>query len=228
VVYVQEILDKMRTCVVIPTYNEAREIGKLVNEIRRQNLTVLVIDDGSSDNTQELARKNGAEVLRNETNLGKGASLIRGFDYALENNFDAVITMDGDGQHLPQDLPAFVRLAQDSDAAIIIGNRMGKTKAMPVIRVLTNRFMSWLISIVAGQEIPDSQCGYRLIKKEILREVRFQTRRFEAESEILIKAARLGFKIGSVPIRTVYSTEKSRINPVVDTLRFIRFIIGEL
>jgi len=218
----------MRTCVVIPTYNEAREIGKLVNEIRRQNLTVLVIDDGSSDNTQELARKNGAEVLRNETNLGKGASLIRGFDYALENNFDAVITMDGDGQHLPQDLPAFVRLAQDSDAAIIIGNRMGKTKAMPVIRVLTNRFMSWLISIVAGQEIPDSQCGYRLIKKEILREVRFQTRRFEAESEILIKAARLGFKIGSVPIRTVYSTEKSRINPVVDTLRFIRFIIGEL
>jgi len=154
--------------------------------------------------------------------------LVRGFKFALDNAFDAVITMDGDGQHLPQDLPDFIRLAENSDKAIIIGNRMGKTKTMPFIRILTNRFMSWLISCVTGQKIPDSQCGFRLIKKEVLQKIKFGTRRFETESEVLIKGSRLGFKIGSVPIKTVYSTEKSRINPVVDTLRFIRFIIGEL
>jgi len=218
----------MRICAVIPTYNEAKEIGWLVREVRKHGLDVAVVDDGSNDNTVDVAAQVGAVVLRNDVNQGKGATLARGFDYALKNGFDAVITMDGDGQHLPQDVPDFIRLAGHSDNAIVVGNRMEKTKTMPFVRILTNKFMSWLISCVAGQKIPDSQCGFRLIKKEVLQKVKFGTKRFEAESEILIKASRLGFKIGSVPITTVYSKEKSRINPVVDTLRFIRFIIGEL
>ena len=218
----------MRTCAIIPSHNEAKAIGALVREIRKQGLGVLVIDDGSTDNTSVIAKENGATVLRNEINQGKGASLIRGFDYALDKGFDAVITMDGDGQHLPQDLTGFIGFAENSDNAIVVGNRMAETKTMPLIRILTNKFMSRLISGVAGQKIPDSQCGFRLIKKEVLQKVKFGTRRFETESEILIKASRLGFKIGSVQIETVYSAEKSRIHPVIDTLRFIRFIIGEL
>lgn len=218
----------MKTCVIIPTYNEAREIGRLVREIRLQELDVLVVDDGSSDNTSEIAKNNGAVVLRNQDNEGKGASLIKGFNYALSNDYDAVITMDGDGQHLPEDLSYFIRLATYSDSAIFIGNRMQKIKNMPFMRLMTNRLMSWLLSSMAKQKIPDTQCGFRLLKKEALKKVELVTSKYETESEILIRGSRLGFRIESVPIKTVYLDEKSQINPFIDTLRFFRFIIREL
>jgi glycosyltransferase involved in cell wall biosynthesis len=218
----------MKTCVIIPAYNEAKAIGGLLNSIRRQNLEAVVIDDGSKDSTYKIASECGATVLRNEKNLGKGASLVKGFNYALDKNYDAVITMDGDGQHLAEEIPYFVRLAQYSDSHIFIGNRMNKTQNMPRMRVLTNKFMSWFISSVAKQNIPDTQCGLRLLKKEALRNIDLETSKFEIESEMLIKGARLGYKIESVPIKTVYSDEKSRIHPVVDTLRFFRFMIREL
>ena len=218
----------MRTCVIIPTYNEAPGIGKLAREIREQNLDVLVVDDGSKDNTSEIAINNGAIVLRNEDNQGKGASLIKGFNYALSHEYDAVITMDGDGQHLSEDLPYFMRLAKYSSNAIFIGNRMSKTKNMPLVRFMTNRFMSWFISCLAKQRIPDSQCGFRLFKKDVLKSLNLVTSKYETESEILIKSSRLGYKIESVPIKTVYLNERSHINPFIDTLRFIRFIIKDL
>ncbi|MBU3958482.1 MAG: glycosyltransferase family 2 protein [Candidatus Omnitrophica bacterium] len=218
----------MKICVIIPTYNEAKVIGGLIRQIRQQDLEVLVVDDGSVDNTPEIARENGATVLRNQTNEGKGASLIKGFGYARQKDYEAVITMDGDGQHLPQDLPYFMRLAQDSDSAIFIGDRMSKAKNMPSLRFLTNQFMSWLISGVAKQKISDTQCGLRLIKRQVLEKLKLSTSKYETESEILIKASRLGFKIESVPIKSIYLGEKSQINPFVDTLRFIRFIVREL
>jgi len=218
----------MKTCVITPTYNEAKSIAELVRQICEQNLQPLVIDDGSDDNTAQIAKENGAIVLRNEQNQGKGASLIRGFHYALEQNFDAVITMDGDGQHLVSDIPYFMRLAAYSDGDIFIGNRMNRPKSMPWLRLGTNKFMSWLISLIAKQKIPDTQCGFRLIKKDVLEKVNLKTSKYETESEILIQAARLGFKIESVPIKTVYGSEKSRINPIVDTARFIRFILKQI
>lgn len=218
----------MKTCIVIPTYNEAHVIGKLIREIRGQNLDVLVIDDGSKDNTSGIAVDNGATVLKNEENQGKGSSLIKGFNYALSHEYDAVITMDGDGQHLSEDLPYFIRLAKYSPNAIFIGNRMFKTKNMPLVRFLTNKFMSWFISCLAKQTIPDTQCGFRLLKKDVLKKLDLVTSKYETESEILIKSSRLGYKIESVPIKTVYLNEKSHINPFMDTLRFIRFVIKYL
>jgi len=218
----------MKTCVIIPTFNEVREISRLVKEIRLQGLDVLVIDDGSIDNTSQIAKDSGAIVLRNEVNEGKGASLMKGFNYALANGFDAVITMDGDGQHLPEDIPYFMRLAKYSDNNIFIGNRMQRTKTMPLTRILTNKFMSWILSCMAKQNIPDTQCGFRLIKREALKGVKLTTTKYETESEILIECSRLGFKIESVPIKTVYSYERSRINPFIDTLRFFRFVIRKL
>ena len=218
----------MRTCVIIPTFNESKVIGNLIMGIRQQNLDVVIVDDGSVDNTAQISRDNGAVVLKNPRNEGKGASLIKGFDYALRNDFYAVITMDGDGQHAPEDIPYFMRLAKYSNSGIFIGNRMLKTKNMPRTRVLTNKFMSWIVSRIAKQKIPDTQCGFRLIKSEVLKKINLETSKYEIESEILIKASRLGFKIESVPIKTVYGEERSRINPVLDTLRFIRYIIKEL
>lgn len=219
----------MKICVVIPTYNEEKTISNLLSRIKDQGLDILVVDDGSIDSTYKIAVACGVHLLKNPSNQGKGASLLKGFKYALDYHYDAVITMDGDGQHDPEDIANFVRLAKYSQqSAIIIGNRMGKTKNMPLIRVLTNRFMSWLISAVAGQNIPDTQCGFRLIKKEVLESVDLNTDKFETESEILIQAAKLGFKIESTPINTIYAGEASRINPLIDTVRFFRFIMGEI
>lgn len=218
----------MKTCVIIPTYNESKAIAGLVRQIHEQNLEVVVVDDGSQDNTSQIARDNGATVLRNETNQGKGAALIKGFNYVLNKDFDAIIAMDGDGQHLTTEIPFFIRLAEFSDTAIVIGNRMQQRKNMPLVRVLTNKFMSWLISYVAGQKIPDTQCGFRLIKTEVLEKLKLSTSKYETESEIIIKASRLGFKIESVPIKTIYEGEKSQINPLVDTLRFFKYILREI
>lgn len=218
----------MKPCVIIPTYNEAKAIGDLTRQIRAQDLNVIVIDDGSQDNTAKIATENGAVVLRNLNNEGKGASLIRGFHYALNHDFDVIISMDGDGQHLASDIPYFLRLAKYSESGIFIGNRMSRPKSMPWVRLWTNKFMSGLISKIAGQKIADTQCGFRLIKKEVLKRLKLVTSKYETESEVLIKASRLGFRIESVPIRTIYGEEKSQINPLLDTLRFIRFIMQEL
>jgi glycosyltransferase involved in cell wall biosynthesis len=218
----------MKICVIIPTYNEAGAIADLVKKIREQELEVVVIDDGSADNTWQIAQNNGATVLRNLNNEGKGASLIKGFSYALEKDFDAVITMDGDGQHLPDEIPYFIRLAKYSDSGIFIGNRMLKRKDMPLVRILTNQLLSWFISTLAKQKIPDTQCGFRLIKKRVLEKLNLKTSKYETESEIIIQAAHRGFKIESIPIKTIYKGEKSQINPFIDTLRFIRFVSREL
>jgi dolichol-phosphate mannosyltransferase len=218
----------MRICVVIPVYNEARAIGNIISKVRQEGLSVVVIDDGSGDGTGQIARACGAHVLINETNRGKGISLAQGFAYALSHHFDAVITMDGDGQHLPSDIQKFINCAAASDTSIFIGNRMIRIKNMPWVRLVINKVMSWFISIIARQDIPDSQCGFRLIKKAALEKIRLKTSRFEVESEMLLQASRLGFKIESVTINTVYKGERSKINPVSDTLRFMRFILREL
>ena len=214
----------MKACVIIPTHNESKEIGWLVDKIRLQRFDVLVVDDGSADATAQVAEAHGAAVIRNERNLGKGASLIKGFGYALEREYDAVITMDGDGQHRPEDIPNFIRCAASARCAMVIGNRMQQTKNMPLERRITNALMSWLISLIAKQKIPDTQCGFRLIKRDVLKNVQFITANIEIESEMIIKAARAGFVIESVPIETVYNGEKSRIHPVKDTIRFIKFV----
>jgi len=218
----------MKTCVVIPTYNEDKTISELIDKIRSLGLDIVIVDDGSTDNTAKIAAEKGVLLIRNEKNEGKGSSLIKGFNYSLDKGFDAVICMDGDGQHLPEEIPNFIHLAEHSTSSIFVGNRMSKTRNMPFIRMLTNRFMSWFISQVARQKIYDTQCGFRLIKNDVLRKVGLKTSKFEIESELLIQASRLGFKIESVPIKSVYAGEKSQINPFLDTIRFIKFILKEL
>lgn len=231
-VYVQEILDTgeaLRPCVIIPTHNEAAEIGRIISRLRSLKIDFVVIDDGSTDATASIARNNNAQVLLSEVNQGKGAALIRGFEYCLKNKFDSVITIDGDGQHLPEDIPGFIRLAEEQPLlGLIIGNRMADLKNMPFIRVMTNKFMSWLLSLIVKQKIYDSQCGFRLIKREALEKLSLKSHKFEIESEIIIEAARNGVKIGSIPIQTIYRKERSHINPFVDTIRFFRFILKKL
>ncbi len=158
----------MRTCVIIPAYNESRAIGSLVSQIRLLGLDAIIIDDGSSDSTEKIAKENGALVMHNESNIGKGASLIKGYNFALSKGCDAVISMDGDGQHSSEDIMSFINKAEASKSKIVIGNRMASTKQMPVVRIITNRIMSVFISLITKQNIPDTQCGFRLIHRELL------------------------------------------------------------
>lgn len=215
----------MKGCVIIPVHNEAMTIGPIVQEIKAKGLDCVVIDDGSSDKTKDLAEREGAYVISHPTNYGKGTSLNDGFRYILYRNYDYAITMDGDGQHNPDEIKNFLKTAEGSEAKIILGNRMLDPKGMPLIRRLTNRFMSLLISLISRQNLPDSQCGFRLIKSDIFKTITLNTTKFEIESEVLIKAARAGFKIESIPIKSIYKGEKSQIHPIADTLRFIVFIL---
>ena len=214
----------MKTCVIIPTYNESRTIGGLVSDVRKKGLDVLVVDDGSQDETGLIARKKGAQLITHAKNMGKGASLTRGFEHVLKSAYAAVIIMDGDGQHNPDDLHRFIATAKDTGAELVVGNRMGDTKSMPFIRRLTNGVLSRFISVITNQHIPDTQCGFRLIKRSALEKIKLISLNFEIESEILIKAAKEKFKILSIPIKTVYQGEASKINPALDAFRFVRMI----
>ena len=211
--------------VIIPAYNEEEALAGLIEQVKAKRLSVLAVDDGSIDNTYPVAQKHADIALQNNKNLGKGISLRKAISHLLkEQDFDYIITMDGDGQHGVGDLDKFLEQAKKG-AFFVVGNRMDNPSRMPQTRVLTNKFMSWLISRIAGQKIPDSQCGYRLIKREVLEKIIISTKKYEIESEMLIKTARWGFPIVSIPIKSIYSKNlRSKIRPFADAVRFIKFI----
>lgn len=215
----------MKVAVLIPTYNESAEIRQLAGTVRSMGFPVIIVDDGSNDRTVEEAMASGALVIRHEKNLGKGASLRTGFEYILREGYEAALIMDGDAQHSPKDIHKFIDAAGKRENALVIGNRMGAAENMPLDRKLANMFMSFIISLMCGQKIPDSQCGFRLLKRELLENIKIECSRFEVESEILIKASRAGAKILSITIQTLYGKESSQINPLWDTFRFIIFLV---
>jgi glycosyltransferase involved in cell wall biosynthesis len=218
----------MRPCVLIPAFNEELHIDEVIGGVRRHVGKVIVVDDGSGDRTAEIAASSGAEVIRHEKNLGKGASLKTGMKKAFDEGFDPVIIIDADAQHDPLELPLFLEAARRGGADVVVGNRMGATKGMPRIRYLTNLITSFFVSLLAGQRVPDSQCGYRLIRKNAFEKMRLKTARYDTEAEMLIEAARAGCRIDSIPIKTIYGIEKSAINPFRDAFRFVRLVIRNM
>ncbi len=217
----------MDFAVLIPAYNEADCIGGLLRRLRKyvKPQDIIVVDDGSSDGTGDIARDFGVKVLVHPRNRGKGAAQRTGFSYIVEAGYDGVITMDGDGQHDPDEIPLFISKAEEG-YDIIIGMREGNISTMPLDRYLVNRTTSLVVSLFSGVRVRDSQCGYRFIRRGVMEKVPLSTTKFQTESEMLIKASRIGFKIGEVPIRTIYTdTAKSYIDPVVDTIRFISLSI---
>lgn len=209
---------------VIPAYQAGQTIRPLVQALRDLRLPVLVVDDASSDPTAAEARRAGAEVKVRSSNGGKGAALREGLEEAGGRGFGWVLTMDADGQHLASEIPRFLQARERTGADLIVGDRMQNPKGMPVDRWLTNRFMSWLISRLTGQEIPDTQCGFRLVSAKILRQVELESQRFEIESELVVKAAWAGFRVASVPVTSVYRRHISFIRPIRDTFRFLLFL----
>jgi glycosyltransferase involved in cell wall biosynthesis len=209
---------------IIPAYCEGRFIGMVVRQVLQYVQAVLVVDDGSSDNTATEAEAAGAKVIRHTTNLGKGAALKTGLEYAISIDAPYYLFLDGDGQHDPSEIPAFIEAINCSNAHLVVGNRMRNVEPMPLIRRWTNQFMSWQIGRICKIPIPDSQCGFRLARKDLLPVLMAPSNRFEFESESIILAAREGFRLCFVPIRTIYADQRSKIRPLRDTLRYLRLI----
>lgn len=218
----------MKVVAVIPARDAAGTIANVVRGVLAAvpGSSVVVVDDGSSDETGARAQEAGAIVVRHAVNQGKGAALQSGFDEALRRGADAVLALDADGQHDPALAPGLLRALETSD--LVIGSREGDRTGMPWLRRKTNDVTTWWVSHLARQRIPDTQSGYRAIRASVLRAVRPESRRFEYESEFLIGAARKGFRIGEAPITTLYNAPGSHIHPVRDTLRFIRLVLRHL
>jgi glycosyltransferase involved in cell wall biosynthesis len=208
---------------LLPAHNEQATIRSVLEGVLRHVDRALVVDDGSDDATSgEAAAVPGVEVLR-IPRTGKGGALRAGFRRAVEARFAWVVTLDSDGQHDPDEIPRFLDAAGDGSPPLVVGSRRGDLLTMPWLRRATNVFMSWLVSRFAAQPIPDSQNGFRLISTQVLRTVQLTTCHFETESELLVAAARRGFRIGCVPVRTIYRRGgTSHIRKVPDTWRFLR------
>jgi glycosyltransferase involved in cell wall biosynthesis len=218
------------TLVVIPAYNAARTLGKVLELIREvsPHLAVLVVDDGSTDRTSAVAEIGKAMVTRHEQNMGKGKALRTGFAEFLNRDFRAVITLDADGQHSPLEIPKLIETWLNKRADIVIGTRRRQVGRMPVLRIFTNTVSSWLVSLSAGQYVPDSQSGYRLIARSVIENIHTESQGYGAESEILIKAAIAGYTIESAPIATLYGDEKSYIHPLKQPFLFLGLIFKSL
>jgi hypothetical protein len=225
----QGILARMtdwnRCCAaVISCFNEAERIGPVVRQIRRHLPNVIIVDDGSTDGTAEIARNCGASVIRLRENGGKGAALREGWRSASEQGFTWVLMLDGDGQHAPDDASSFFDCANRTGARLVIGNRMIGAEAMPWLRRQVNVWMSRRISALTGAALPDSQCGFRLAHLETLNALPLITNHFEIESEMLAAFLVAGHRVEFVPVQTIYHAGPSRIRPIPDAWRWWRWL----
>jgi glycosyltransferase involved in cell wall biosynthesis len=207
---------------LIPAYNEERHIADVVTATRLR-LPVLVVDDGSTDRSAARAETAGAQLLRQSPNQGKGAALRAGFRYATEKNFQAVVTLDADGQHDPAEIPKFIHRYQQAPADLIIGAR--DFSKIPLVRRLTNTFGRWSFSWALGQPDQDNQSGYRLISRRMIEAMlSSQEVGFEFEVEMIVVCVQCGYTLDWVPIRTIYAGERSHINPLRHTIHYFRML----
>lgn len=214
------MIHKTEILAIIPVCNESAHISQIVNQVQHF-VPVLVVDDGSTDNTAKLAELAGAEVLRHSSNQGKGAALRTGFIRALELGCDAVITLDGDGQHAPAEIHKFLQSYQARAADLIIGAR--NFDKMPLTRRAANTIGHWLFNWAIGQNVPDNQSGYRMLSRRFIETLCNSTENgFEFEVEMLTICLKQHYDLKWVPIKTIYADEKSHINPLKHIANFIR------
>ena len=208
---------------IIPCHNEAAAIAAVVRGVQRCLPTVLVVDDGSTDDTARVAAAAGAEVLRQTPRRGKGAALTTGWQHARARGFPWSLCLDGDGQHSPDDIPAFLAAATATDARLLIGNRMANPASMPWLRRQVNRWMSRRLSRLAHADLPDTQCGFRLLHLASWSRLTTTAEHFEIESDLLLAFLRARLPVAFVPVQTIYQSEQSKVHPLRDTLRWFRW-----
>ncbi|MBV8213070.1 MAG: glycosyltransferase family 2 protein [Verrucomicrobia bacterium] len=211
-------------CAIIPAHEEERFIAEVVRAVRAHVTRVIVVDDHSQDKTGLAAATAGASVIRHPQRLGKGAAIKTGLRRAAAGNYEYFLFLDGDGQHDPSEIPKFVDRVSQSKTDLLVGNRMSNPVTMPWVRRLTNRFMSWQIGNLCRRKLPDSQCGYRMASRRLLSVLLRSSDGFAFETECLLLAARDGYSIDFVPIRSIYRAEQSKIRPARDTLGYFQVL----
>jgi glycosyltransferase involved in cell wall biosynthesis len=218
------MIDWKRQCAaLIPCFNEAGRIARVIDGVRRHLPNVIVVDDGSTDATQQEAAGAGATVIRCTTNRGKGAALRAGWWQARRTGFTWVLSLDGDGQHAPDDIPEFFACAEQTSAHLVIGNRMGHGETMPPLRRWANGWMSRCLSNLTGMDLPDSQCGFRLAHLDTMLRLPLAASGFVIESETLVAFLAAGERVEFVPIKVIYGPGQSKICPFLDTWRWLRW-----
>jgi len=210
-----------RIAALVPAKQEEKFIYEVVRRCLPYVDKVLVVDDGSTDQTVAEAIRAGAEVLRHSVGQGKGRALQSGLKHL--SGYAHVIMLDGDLQHVPEEIERFIEEIARSDAAMIIGARSLNKEKMPLLRRLTNNLMSKIISLLCGQRIVDTQCGFRSMRSDVIEALlkNCRTVGYDFESEMLFLVSHQGFRIRTVPVTTCYGSEISKIRPLRDTLRFV-------
>ncbi|MBU4450358.1 MAG: 5-formyltetrahydrofolate cyclo-ligase, partial [Actinobacteria bacterium] len=226
---------KTNIAILLPAYNEGKYIKDVLAECLPYRLDLIIIDDGSTDNTIEIIEKFPKPVepkiilIKHQLNKGKGEALKTGFAFAAKNNYSGVITLDADGQHKVSEIEDFIRMSENENPDIIVGSRFKNTKGMPFIRLATNFFTSWLISAIAGKKIDDVQSGFRYVSLRALKNINLETKNFDTEPEMLLKASWLNYIIKNIPISTIYHKDfVSHVNPIKDTIKFFKLVFRSL
>lgn len=211
-----------RILAIIPAYEAAHLVPEVIRGAT-PHLPVLVVDDGSKDDTSGAARAAGAEVIRQEPNQGKGAALKRGFRHALDQGYDAVLTLDADGQHDPAEIPKFLAEWRQADPDLIIGAR--SFDEMPFVRRMSNTIGRWSISRAVGRDIPDNQSGYRMLSRRLVESMLESGESgFEFEVDMVLLCLRRNWPMAWVPIRTIYEGKGSHISPIDHVVQFFRMV----
>ena len=217
-------------CVLIPAYNAEGTLEGVIEGVKKTHLDIIVVDDGSADSTVRIAGEMGVVLLRHPVNRGKGRALRTGFAYVMDYGYEAIITLDADGQHDAAEIPRFVELYRKESPDIIIGSRAAQFNEMTWLRRFWNRLGAKAVSRLTGTVISDSQSGYRLIRAEVLQNVTLSTSTYETEMELLIKACKKGYRVVNVPTtgHPINNTPASHFRPVVDTFKICMLYLRSL
>jgi len=211
------MINKKEVWVVIPAYNEAKRIAPVIKGVKKYVSNIIVVDDGSKDNTFSVAKNEGIIVLKHIINLGKGAALKTGCDFALKKGANTLIAIDADGQHEPREIPNFLKVLEDKD--IVFGYRTFN-KNMPFVFRLGNSFINLVTRILYNINLKDTQCGYRAFTAESYRKIRWKASDYSMESEMIANAGKNHLKYKEIPISTIY-TDRYKGTTIFDGIKIV-------
>ena len=210
--------------ILIPAYNSEKDISNFLPKLIKTvpSKQILVVDDASNDNTKKVCENINIDVISHKINKGKGAALRTGFDNLLKKGADWILAMDADGQHSPTDINKFLeRIKINPEVGMVIGARDMTPKSMPISRIFSNTSTSFILSILVGKKILDSQSGFRIYSAKLLNSITTHYSRFQMESEIILLACSAKFDVRFVPIKTIYDSSQSHISHLKDTFRWL-------
>lgn len=222
--------ERSNTVVVIPIFNSAEYLEELFERIFKffPKENVIAVNDTSTDNSTGICKASDVKVIDIPMNSGKGNALQVGFDTAIKKGFRFAFSIDSDLQHKPEDFPDFLKKQNESKLDLVIGKRDFSRSKMPFPRICSNKLTSFIVSLKTRQKIADSQCGFRLYNLDIIKDLKFRTKRYQFETEIIIKIAKAGGRIGFVPIATIYDGQRSYISHFRDIKNFVEIVCYEM